>query len=101
MSLKETSSELKKHIENTVMLVKTLRDEIRLDVHLAGMETRDEWKWLESRYAEVEVLAHRITDASKERLEELVAAFRRFQASLKTKARRSRDGAGKQPEAKA
>ena len=34
--------------------LRTLRDEVKVDLHLAGMEVRDRWAELEPRIAEAE-----------------------------------------------
>ena len=45
-------------------LLKSLRDEARLKVHLAGMDAKDEWKKLEAHLLEVESAAARVSDTS-------------------------------------
>lgn len=42
------------HIKETISQIKQQRDEIRLKLHLAGREARDEWEKLETRWEEVE-----------------------------------------------
>ena len=40
-------------LRHNLSLLRTLRDEIRLDLHLAGMEAHEEWTRLEPCIAEV------------------------------------------------
>ena len=63
--------------------LKTLRDEIRVDIHLAGMEARDKWKELEPVVRDAEKLAEDVTDVSQRAMEELVEKFRGFRESLR------------------
>ncbi|OJT20348.1 hypothetical protein BO221_30415 [Archangium sp. Cb G35] len=63
--------------------LKTLRDEIRVDIHLAGMEARDKWKELEPVVRDAEKLAEEVTDVSQRAMEELVEKFRGFRESLR------------------
>ncbi|MBZ4420408.1 hypothetical protein [Myxococcus sp. RHSTA-1-4] len=52
--------------------MKTLRDEIRLDLHLAGMDLKDRWRELEPKVLEAERRAEevgvRVLDELVERL---------------------------------
>jgi hypothetical protein len=63
--------------------LKTLRDEIRVDVHLAGMEARDKWKELEPVMRDAERLAEDMTDVSRRAMEEMVEKFRHFRESIR------------------
>jgi hypothetical protein len=62
--------------------IKTLRDEIRVDLKLAGMDLRDEWKKLEKRIPETTRLASDITTLTVKALDELLAEVRRFRGCL-------------------
>lgn len=64
--------------------LKRLRDEIRVKLHLAGLEARDRWNELEPSMGQVEKLAREVNEASKrklgdlrDRLKELVERVRR------------------------
>ena len=63
--------------------LETLRDEIRVDVHLAGMDARDKWKELEPMVRDAEKLAEDVTDVSRRAMEELVEKFRHFRESVR------------------
>jgi hypothetical protein len=62
--------------------LKTLRDEIRVDLKLASMELRDEWHALEKRLPDTARLAAEIKEATVEKLDEVVADLRRFRDRL-------------------
>jgi hypothetical protein len=62
--------------------LKTLRDEIRVDLKLASMDLRDEWNRLEKRLPETTRLASDIKNLTVEAVDELLAEVRRFRGSL-------------------
>jgi hypothetical protein len=66
--------------------LKTLRDEIRLEVHLAGMDLRDEWQRIEKELPSPSRMAEDLGTAASEGLDRLVAELRRFQTRLRDKA---------------
>jgi hypothetical protein len=63
--------------------IKTLRDEIRVDIHLASMDAKDKWKELEPVMRDAEKLADEVTDVSRRTMEELVEKFRHFRESVR------------------
>lgn len=63
--------------------LKTLRDEIRVDIHLAGMDAKDKWKEMEPVMRDAEKLADEVSDVSRRAMEELVEKFRRFRESVR------------------
>jgi rubrerythrin len=63
--------------------LKTLRDEIRVDLHLAGMEAKDKWKEMEPKFREAERLVEDVSDVSRRALEEMVEHFKQFRESLR------------------
>ena len=65
--------------------LKTLRDEIRVDIHLASMDAKDKWKELEPVVRDAEKLADDVTDVSRRAMEELVEKFRHFRESVRLK----------------
>lgn len=91
------TQELKQHLQQSLMHLKTLRDEIRVDIHLAGMEAKDSWKKLERRFTDAENLAREASHTSKQALEEILEAFKSFRASLGKKVVKKNDVAPEQP----
>mgnify|MGYP001132862990 FL=1 len=76
------ADELDKVLEN----MKTLRDEIRVQMHLAKAEMKDEWDTLESKFEDMET---KLGDAAEETrqtvnviAEELNDAYKRIKARL-------------------
>ncbi len=76
------SEDVRKQFEHDLGELKKLRDEIRVKLHLAGMEVKERWKQLEPRLEEIE----RKVEAGSEELlgtttrlfEEVGRAFREF-----------------------
>jgi hypothetical protein len=71
--------EVKQGLEQAFAELETLWDEIRVNLHLAGMDLRDEWSALEQRLPDRRS-AQRVkaaTNGAVEALTEEVRAFRR------------------------
>lgn len=69
-------SDLKNRMQAKLAELKTLRDEIRLDLHLASMELRDEWKKLEKKLPDPSTIADHLKEKAadlKERASESAA----------------------------
>lgn len=47
-----TTEQLKKNMKSSVELLQTLRDEIRVQIHLGGMDVKAEWQTLEPEVEE-------------------------------------------------
>jgi hypothetical protein len=63
--------------------LKTLRDEIRVDLHLAGMDAKDKWKEMEPKLRDAEKLLDEVSESSRKAMEEMVERFRNFRESLR------------------
>jgi CBS domain-containing protein len=62
--------------------LRTLRDQVRVDVHLAGRELRDEWQQLEKRLPDLTRVADDIKGAASDALDALLEEARRFRSRL-------------------
>jgi hypothetical protein len=61
-----TTNVLREDAKRTWEKLQTLRDEVRVKLHLAGMDARDEWDRLEALMPEMEKeMEHAASDASK------------------------------------
>jgi hypothetical protein len=76
--------EAKARWEDTFDQLKTLRDEVRLDLHLASMELRDEWAALEKRLPDAQTV-DRLRGATREALGDLTEEVRGFLTRLREK----------------
>lgn len=74
-----TTNQIKNELDDTRALLRTLRDEIRVKLHLAGMEAQQTWKKLDS---ESEKLVREVGKASRETIDAAVLALRRFNESI-------------------
>ena len=75
--------------------LKRLRDELRVRLHLAGLDVRDRWRELEPKLAQPEKLAHEVNETSRKRLAELRDRAR----ELLERVRRESGESGDQPHA--
>jgi hypothetical protein len=68
-----STTELKQNIHGRLDQLRALRDDVRVRLHLAGMEARDEWNKLEPRIMDLEKrVAGELTDASCAALDDAV-----------------------------
>ncbi len=86
-------TDLTELVRNSVAALKTLRDEIRVDLNLAGKELRDRWRRLETRLQAGEVHAHEARQEAARDLAALLAAASQFRQRLRAKARDERRSA--------
>ena len=73
---------LKDRLHERFTVLKALRDEIRLDLHLASMGLRDEWKELESKLPDPSHAANQLKGATSKTLDRLAGELRQFQARI-------------------
>ena len=81
--MSETTKELKAELEKSAALLSTLRDEVKVRLHLAGMEARARWNDLEPRVQTAIDKAKEAGDASQKVVSDAVNALKKFHASLK------------------
>jgi hypothetical protein len=78
----QMTSELKTEIEKGLSELQTLRDEIRVKLHLGGMDVKDEWNRLEPYVLDVEKKASDISEATREALDEALGKLKKLRSSL-------------------
>jgi hypothetical protein len=74
-----TSWRTNDQLEGPSLILGTLRDEIRVRLHLASMEARQKWQWLD---VEGERLLHRAARISKKAIDELIGKLQELRRSL-------------------
>ena len=88
-----TTEELKAQLDRSVQLLRTFRDEARVELHLFGMDARDEWERLQPQVHAAEKavseFAHEAAESSRRTVETALEAMKRFQAKLGERASRS------------
>ncbi len=62
--------------------LRQLRDEIRLDIHLAGMDAKQKWKELEPALTHAEQLAGQVSEISRDAVEKIVQRFQDFRSEV-------------------
>jgi hypothetical protein len=84
-----TIEQRKEEVMNRLGDLTTLRDRIRVDLHLAGMDLRDEWKKLERKLPAVDQALKPLESATREALDSLLEELRRFGERLRDGAKHS------------
>lgn len=76
---------LRTELNATLAELRALRDEIRLQLHLAGMEAKDKWnRELEPRLYTMEKDVERdVSEITKTAVHDLAASFKRFRDTIK------------------
>ncbi|MGO9834304.1 MAG: hypothetical protein ACLP1X_08820, partial [Polyangiaceae bacterium] len=78
------ATELKAELEKSAALLRTLRDEVRVQLHLGTSDVKDEWSRLEPRLEAVLARAAKdVTDASRTAVVELTDVIRKLRESLR------------------
>jgi len=80
--MSDTTAELRKELRKSIELLRTLRDEVRVKVHLGSMDLKNEWNKLEPRLEEVEKKAGELSDASRTALAEALKRLKKVRSSL-------------------
>jgi hypothetical protein len=75
--------DLKAELQKGSELLKTLRDEIKVKLHLGGMEARDQWAKLEPELWKVERAAQQATESSKRLVDEAIQKLKSLRDSLR------------------
>jgi len=75
--------DLKNEMKKGVDLLKTLRDEIKVKLHLAGMDVKDQWAKLEPDLHRVERAAEQATEASRKLMDDTLARLKSLRDQLR------------------
>jgi hypothetical protein len=79
-----TNEEIAQDLRRAFDQLKTLRDEIRVRLHLGGMEAKERWAKIEGGFDETERAIERLTDDARAKLGELVEAVRDFRRTIES-----------------
>ena len=80
--MSDTANELKSELKKSLSHLQTLRDEVRVRLHLASMDLKDQWNKLEPHLADVEKKAVDASEASRTLIHDAVKKLEKFRASL-------------------
>jgi hypothetical protein len=78
----DTTNELKMELKKSLSDLQMLRDEVRVRLHLASMELKDQWNKLEPYLADVEQKASEASETSRNLLNDAKKRLEKFRASL-------------------
>jgi CBS domain-containing protein len=76
------AAELKKELKKSVELLRTLRDEVRVRLHLGSLDLRNQWKKLEPHLGDVEKKAEELTETSRAAVADALKRLEHFRSSL-------------------
>ena len=79
----EMKTELKKELEKNLTLLQTLRDEVRVRLHLAGMDLKEQWNKLEPHLEDVEKKAGELTEDARAAVGDAVKKLQKLRESLR------------------
>ncbi len=83
IEISQATSDLKAELAKSVLRLQRLRDEVRVQLHLGGLEAKEEWHRLEPRLeAVLERTTREVSHASHAALTEITEAVRKLRASL-------------------
>ena len=75
--------DLKAEMKRGVDLLRTLRDEIKVKLHLAGMDAKDQWVKLEPELYKVERAAEQASESSKKLMDDALNRLKTLRDSLR------------------
>jgi hypothetical protein len=78
-----SQQDARERTRNRMDELRAIRDEIRLDLHLATMDLKDEWRKLERELPEPAAALHQLEEATAESLDRLAGELRRFRDRLR------------------
>lgn len=77
-----TAADLKHEIQKNLKQLRAMAEDVRVRLHLAGMDAKEEWDKLEPRLAEVERTAGEFTEATRNAASELVKRLTKLKSKL-------------------
>jgi molecular chaperone GrpE (heat shock protein) len=79
----DIATELKNELKGRVQELQALRDEIRVQLHLAGMDAKARWAEIEPQVEHLEkAAANTVTEATRAALTETIKRLLKFRSSL-------------------
>ena len=80
--MSQTTTDIKDELKKGLDHLQTLRDEVKVRLHLAGMEVKAEWNKLEPHLFEVEQAAKEVNESSHRAVSEAIAKLKKLRESL-------------------
>jgi hypothetical protein len=82
--MSQTTTDIKDELKKGLDHLQTLRDEVKVRLHLAGMEAKAEWNKLEPHLFEVEQAAKEVNESSHRAVTEAIAKLKKLRESFTT-----------------
>ena len=79
----EATEKLKYQIKDALQTAKTLRDGIRVELHLASLDAQEKWKELEPRLGDAERFGDEISETARAAASRVASSFQEFKSALK------------------
>jgi CBS domain-containing protein len=76
------ATDLKSELRQGLARLQTLRDEVRVRLHLGSLELKDQWRRLEPHLGDVEKRAEELTEASRAAIQDAVKRLENLRSSL-------------------
>ncbi|MFO0762491.1 MAG: hypothetical protein U0359_38990 [Byssovorax sp.] len=80
--MNQATEDIRKGLNEGLEEIEQVAGEIRVRLHLAGMDAKDAWRKLEPKLDEAKVHARSATAASRKALKDILDAFRDFHKTL-------------------
>ena len=80
--IEKRTDDLRQQLIDSRNQLLALRDEIRLHLHLGGMELKERWAALEPRLSEAERYIDQVSEASRAAMRDLVKRFKELRDAL-------------------
>jgi hypothetical protein len=81
-TIDETKAELKEDLKRGLAHIQTLRDEVKVRLHLASLDVKEEWNKLEPHLLDVEKAAREATEASRRAVGDAVEKLKKIRKEL-------------------
>jgi len=78
----QATTDLKEELQKSLRLLQTLRDEVRVKLHLGSLEVIEEWKRLEPHLRELEATASELSEQSHAAVTKAVERLSKVRAAL-------------------
>lgn len=75
-------------VDKAIAQLRTIRDEIKLHLHLAGKDAQDAWRKLEPTLGDLEQKMDQVTEATKDKAQELLQRFGELRERMKQSAKK-------------
>lgn len=80
--MSDLANNVRKTVDETLAEIEQIADEIRVKLHLGGMDAKDAWRKLEPQLDHARQHAKEASDASSHAIHNVLDSFKKFKASL-------------------